>query len=215
MKAPVRAKPLRQTTPLKVNTDQRKLDEVYVRFLGRGGDTLLSEETKWLAVTSKSFDHGRRGFNDRLAFFGKRILELQCSLGLLSVSSASSFLKGRDKDPHGREPFRHPAIESVECLLGGAHEWYTHHKQLSNLATQYGLPEVVRWYPKDAERLQASGADLVYSQALLAIIGALALEQGGAVANRIAKERVLVPLGLKRDWKLKAEITEPASSQTS
>jgi large subunit ribosomal protein L15 len=184
MKAPVRAKPLRQTTPLKVNTDQRKLDEVYVRFLGRGGDTLLSEETKWLAVTSKSFDHGRRGFNDRLAFFGesppkmhfsgkkgifpgcglvayrwktgKRILELQCSLGLLSVSSASSFLKGRDKDPHGREPFRHPAIESAECLLGGAHEWYTHHKQLSNLATQYGLPEVVRWYPKDVSLRQTT-----------------------------------------------------------
>ena len=32
---------------------------------------MLSEETKWLAVTHKSFDHGRRGFNDRLAFLGK------------------------------------------------------------------------------------------------------------------------------------------------
>lgn len=69
MKAPVRTRPTRPT--LKINTDQRKLDDVYVKFLGRGGDTLLSEETKWLAVTSKSFDHGRRGFNDRLAFFGE------------------------------------------------------------------------------------------------------------------------------------------------
>jgi hypothetical protein len=44
---------------------------MYLSFLGQNGDKLLSEETKWLAVTSKSFDHGRRGFNDRLAFFGQ------------------------------------------------------------------------------------------------------------------------------------------------
>lgn len=69
LKAPVRMKPLR-TAVLKVNTDPRKLDDVYIKVLGRGGDKMLSEETKWLAVTSKSFDAGRRGFNDRLAFFG-------------------------------------------------------------------------------------------------------------------------------------------------
>ena len=31
---------------------------------------MLTDEVKWLAVTHKSFDHGRRGYNDRLAFFG-------------------------------------------------------------------------------------------------------------------------------------------------
>lgn len=127
---------------------------------------MLSEETKWLAVTNKSFDAGRRGFNDRLAFFGmgsysrggrtanklsagKRVLELQCSLGLISVADTSHYHKAEYEDPHGREPFRHPAIESVECLLGSAHHWFTSHKQLANLAEQYGLPEVVRWHPRD------------------------------------------------------------------
>jgi len=38
---------------------------------------------------------------------------------------------------------------------------------------------------------------LVYAQAVFAIIGALALEAGGATANKIAKERILFPLGLK------------------
>jgi large subunit ribosomal protein L15 len=56
---------------IKVNSDPKKLDQVYVRFLGPGGDQMLKEETKWLAVTHKSFDHARRGFNDRLAFLGK------------------------------------------------------------------------------------------------------------------------------------------------
>lgn len=71
MKAPYRASPPKeQVRVLVCNSDPQKLDEVYVRFLGRGGDKLLSDESKWLAVTAKSFDHGRRGFNDRLAFFG-------------------------------------------------------------------------------------------------------------------------------------------------
>jgi len=44
------------------------------------------------------------------------------------------------------------------------------------------------------DSLLASGADMVYAQAVFAIVGALALEQGGAVANRVAKERILLPL---------------------
>ena len=53
------------------NSDPAKLDRFYNKFLGRGGDIVLTEEAKWLAITHKSFDQGRRGFNDRLAFFGK------------------------------------------------------------------------------------------------------------------------------------------------
>ena len=53
-----------------VNEDPAKLDKAIVRLLGRNGDQMLTEEVKWLAVTHKSFDHGRRGFNDRLAYLG-------------------------------------------------------------------------------------------------------------------------------------------------
>ena len=38
---------------------------------------MLTEEVKWLAVTHKSFDHGKRGYNDRLAFLGKILLQLK------------------------------------------------------------------------------------------------------------------------------------------
>ena len=76
MKAPLRSRPAKMDVkPLAINADPRKLDDVYINFLGRGGDKMLSEETKWLAVTNKSFDHGRRGFNDRLAFFGRLSLQ--------------------------------------------------------------------------------------------------------------------------------------------
>ena len=53
-----------------VNEDPKRLDQFYARMLGEDGDKMLSEEVKWLAVTHKSFDQGRRGFNDRLAFVG-------------------------------------------------------------------------------------------------------------------------------------------------
>lgn len=69
MKAPVRARPQRQRA-FAVNGDSEVLDGMYSRFLGRTGPKMLSTETKWLAVTHKSFDHGRRGFNDRLSFLG-------------------------------------------------------------------------------------------------------------------------------------------------
>lgn len=52
------------------NSDPKRLDRFYNNFLGPGGDQILTDEVKWLAVTHKSFDQGRRGFNDRLAFFG-------------------------------------------------------------------------------------------------------------------------------------------------
>lgn len=69
MKAPVRARAERQEK-FEVNGDPAKLDAMYTRFLGKTGPKMLSDETKWLAVTHKSFDHARRGFNDRMAFLG-------------------------------------------------------------------------------------------------------------------------------------------------
>lgn len=63
-----------------VNEDPKRLDQFYVRMLGEDGDKMLSEEVKWLAVTHKSFDQGRRGFNDRLAFVGA------CTINPLGIS---------------------------------------------------------------------------------------------------------------------------------
>ena len=68
--APYRVRPRPQGPEFRVNEDPRRLDEAYARMLGPGGEKVLSDEVKWLAVTHKSFDHGRMGFNDRLAYLG-------------------------------------------------------------------------------------------------------------------------------------------------
>jgi len=70
MIAPIRTRPQPRGNVFKVNEDPRRLDEAYVKMLGNGGEKVLTDEVKWLAITHKSFDHGRRGFNDRLAFLG-------------------------------------------------------------------------------------------------------------------------------------------------
>lgn len=70
MQAPFRIRPAAKGGVFKVNEDPKRLDDAYVRMLGPGGDKALDDEVKWLAVTHKSFDHGRRGFNDRLAYLG-------------------------------------------------------------------------------------------------------------------------------------------------
>lgn len=71
MKAPFNPRIKDPKKAWQANEDPAKLDKMYIKFLGKGGDKILSDEVKWLAITHKSFDQGRRGFNDRLAFFGK------------------------------------------------------------------------------------------------------------------------------------------------
>lgn len=174
MKAPVRARPKKPDwKPFPVNSDPRKLDLVYESFLGRTGPKMLGDETKWLAVTHKSFDHGRRGFNDRLSLLGKtdflharyeintddsvgrQIVELQTSLALLTAADISNQVQ-TNTDPYGRQPFQHPATDHAEVLIGGGKDHFLNHMQLSGLASRYGLPGVVRWQPKDVSFLFSS-----------------------------------------------------------
>lgn len=45
--------------------------------------------------------------------------------------------------------------------------------------------------------LTYSGINVVLGHTIYAIIGAIALDKGGLVANEVTRERVLAPLGLK------------------
>jgi len=69
--------------------------------------------------------------------------------------------------------------------------------RLAKLAQSYGIDKVMRWKPRKSDNLQSSGIDTVLAHTVYSIIGALALQKGGEVAARIARERVLQPLGLK------------------
>lgn len=74
MKAPFSPNIKDPTKKWEVNEDPAKVDAMYRKMFGPGGENVLSDEIRWLAITHKSFDQGRRGFNDRLAFYGASLL---------------------------------------------------------------------------------------------------------------------------------------------
>ncbi|KAL2386687.1 hypothetical protein RJZ90_000546 [Blastomyces dermatitidis] len=157
------------------------------------GDKMLTEEVKWQTVTHKSFDQGRRGFNERLSYLGKQIVHLQASLSLLESSSVSSPQKL--EDPYGRTPFEHPSLQGLDALTEDNKNMRINRTKLAALAEQYKLGEVLRWVPRYRNDLPGSGLEVVLTQAIYAVVGAVALEKGGAVANQVARDSILKPLG--------------------
>ncbi|KAF1830814.1 hypothetical protein BDW02DRAFT_506678 [Decorospora gaudefroyi] len=199
MVAPFRIRPEAKGGVFKVNEDPRRLDEVYVRMLGPGGDKVLGDEVKWLAVTHKSFDHGRRGFNDRLAYLGRRIVELQTSQALINSPQENQWPRDANGKPQndefGRKPYLHPALNGLQGLSDEAEGLVLNRARLAPIAERYGLDKVTRWVPKRADNLKGSGIESVLMTSLYAIVGAVALERGGEVANKIVQDKILAPLG--------------------
>ncbi|KAH7323855.1 ribonuclease-III-like-domain-containing protein [Rhexocercosporidium sp. MPI-PUGE-AT-0058] len=177
------------------NSDPTRLDHFYIKLLGRGGDQVLTDEVKWLAITHKSFDQGRRGFNDRLAFFGRRILNLQTNIALLQSPIATQTQStGHASDD--RLPFAHPSLQGLPNLTNVPISNILTKERLGPLATQMGMREIMRWTPRNVHKMDSSGIDVVLTTSLYAIIGAIALQKGGDVAARVAREKILKPLGI-------------------
>jgi large subunit ribosomal protein L15 len=195
MNVQARPRPLRNNY-FRVNDSPQRLDEAYLNALGRGGDRLLDEEVKWLAVTHKSFDQGRRGFNDRLAYLGKRIVELQTSLAFLSVARPAGIENLADADQFGRMPYRHNALANLPRLSEDAKRDALDKKRVARLAQEWGLDKVTRWKPRRVDNLQSSGLESVLATTVYAIVGAVALQRGGELANAVVRERLMPQLGI-------------------
>jgi large subunit ribosomal protein L15 len=118
---------------------------------------------------------------------------MQTSIALLN-SSRSPLAEAALSDT--REPFHHPLLASLSNLSDRSKSHVLSKNRLAQVGKEYGLQEVLRWKPKKADNLSGSGIELVMAQAMYAIVGAVSLERGGVVADRIVKERILRQLGL-------------------
>lgn len=183
-----------------VNDSPERLDRMYEKLLGPQLARNLPDELKWLAVTHKSFDNGRRGFNTRLAFFGRMILAAETTRTIMSRpatnpqsphESADVVTREALADPYGREPFSHPALDNVDKLTTAQPHHYASPEKLSRLARDVGLAAVVRWKPRMPDNLEGSGITVVMTSTLFAIIGAVALHHGSAAANRVVQDRII------------------------
>lgn len=176
-----------------VNTDPAKLDDALNNLLGNGGERLLPDELKWLAVTHKSFDQGRRGFNDRLAYLGRQIAVTEAMQSILSETAGPLGDQTMERDPFEgrREPFENALLDRVDRLAFQLPDSVFDLKKMQKLAVETGINRVVRWKPRKPENLKVSGIPVVMSGALYAIIGAIALQHGGKVASKIVRERII------------------------
>ncbi|OLN89061.1 54S ribosomal protein L15, mitochondrial [Colletotrichum chlorophyti] len=179
----------------KVNSDPKVLDQMYVQFLGRGGDRLLPDEVKWLAVTHKSFDQGRRGFNDRLAYLGRQAVILETTRSIVTSWAKDGAVVA---DEHGRQPFEHTALASVDNLNVEQPQKIVTKERIEELAVAVGIDKVMRWKPAKPENLAGSGQQIVLNSAVFAIVGAVVLQHGAEVAGRVIRERILKPLSLRQ-----------------
>ncbi|KXJ93443.1 ribonuclease-III-like-domain-containing protein [Microdochium bolleyi] len=177
----------------KVNDDPKRLDRALSSFLGQDGERLLPDELKWLSVTHKSFDQGRRGFNDRLAFLGRQICTFEATQNILTSPAVENAI---EPDPFAsqRAPFQHKDLRSLDNFATRhPNDMFTFEK-LAALAVETGVSEVVRWKPRMPENIQGSGFAVIMSGAVYAIVGAIAMQHGGKVASRIVRERIIKKL---------------------
>ncbi|CCU79081.1 RNase III domain-containing protein [Blumeria hordei DH14] len=195
MKMPYRVRLVDPEKKWECNSDPKRLDHFYIKLLGVGGDKMLPEEVKWLAVTHKSFEQGARGFNDRLAFLGRRLINLQTDLALVS-SEPPEKSSNSMCTPDGRTPFEHPSLVGLPNLVNLPRSDVLTVEKIASLATSMGMRNVVRWHPRLIRDLDASGINAILTTSIYAIFGALALQNGGKVAINLAKARVLKPLGI-------------------
>lgn len=132
-----------------VNEDPAKLDEALNNLLGKGGERLLPDELKWLAVTHKSFDQGRRGFNDRLAYLGRQIAVTEAMQTILTEAPAPMG-DSLEKDPFEgrREPFENAMLERADNLSHQTPDSIFDLAKMQRLAVDTGISEVVRWKPR-------------------------------------------------------------------
>ncbi|RPB08441.1 hypothetical protein P167DRAFT_494100 [Morchella conica CCBAS932] len=191
---------LRGSKPFAINEDPEKLDAVYQSLLG--GNPGISEEIKLQAVTHKSFDHGWQPYNEKLAFFGKLVLQMHTSLHHLatrpeSLGPRKPHTAPTENDANGPvlKPFHHPDYHYLTFVNRKNVQETLSAGKLGHLARVVGLPEVMRWKPADTNDLVRSGQTDVAVECLYAIIGAVALRRGGDVAGRLVRERILSVLG--------------------
>lgn len=196
---------IKKNMPFEVNEDPEKLDAMYYALLG--GNLGLSEEVKWQAVTHKSFDHGWQPYNEKLAFYGKLVLQMHTSLHHLATRpemlGPRKTYEAPDKESTDKEsadapvlkPFNHPDYHYLTFVNRKNVLETLSIVKIGHLARTVGLPEVMRWKPANTDDLAMSGQGEVSAECLYAIIGAVALLKGGDVAGRLVRERVLSVLG--------------------
>jgi large subunit ribosomal protein L15 len=89
------------------------------------------------------------------------------------------------------EPFLHNDYKSLENVTSANIDAIMDAKRLEPLINESGLIEIMRWKPARVTDVIGSGQMAIAIECLFAIVGAVALQKGGDVAARLAREKIL------------------------
>ncbi|EWC47457.1 hypothetical protein DRE_00425 [Drechslerella stenobrocha 248] len=188
--------------PFQVNDSVDVLNEMYIKLLGPGGDGVLTEQVKWQCVTHKSFDHGLQPYNTKLVFYGRRVAYLHASLYMVHrrYTPINPQSGQGDGPPLTIEALSNDPSLLLHSIKKGNPVNRVNYFAINNLidstnmfgiAKTCGLVGCLRWKPRNPANLISSGAPKVSQDAILAIVGAVALQHGGEAARRVMEERIL------------------------
>lgn len=140
-----------------------------------GAEYALSEERMLQTLTHKSFAHGKKPYNERLAILGKQLLRMET--GRAAAQSAAeapqntNSINGHNFDVNER---------AIELLSSSP--------TLSQVCRLANLDKSIFWKPADAGN---AGEATIYSTSMSAIVGAVLLEHGADKAIEFIRARLL------------------------
>lgn len=173
-KAPHR---LKMKPGYKVNEEFGLVRQLYGRLCGK--EDILEESVAWQAITLKSYNHGRSPYNEWLALFGKRFMNVELVEYLMNRDTGSpNALNGKNMDALGS----HIVVSTLTA------------EKITPIARDSGLLRVMRWIPRDPDDLPVSGEGRVALDCLHAIVGAVAMKKGYETAREIVAQRIFPTL---------------------
>ncbi|CCG80954.1 Putative uncharacterized protein [Taphrina deformans PYCC 5710] len=145
----------------------------------------LDDKVAVQVFTHKSHRHGAEGYNEKLAFLGRRVLEVRVSEYLLArPTSSPSAIAGRD----------------VDALVGERIRDVSNADRVGRFALRHEpFAALMRWKARDERDPVASGQVKVASETLLALIGALELQAGALSAKEFVTRTVIPGLRIFED----------------
>lgn len=187
--------------------DPSSIQSTLARIGVPGGASSLPDPLAAQVFTHKSFNHGKSGYNEKLAFLGRRVLELRLSQYLLSrpssgpATAASTSSTSNDERTGAREGGAGVDVDSdgtidgrdVSVLKAGRVGDLTTTERLGHLAmTLPGFTSALRWKPRDETDRLGSGEVVVAGKSLMALVGAIELHAGAAECRSFV-QRVVIP----------------------
>lgn len=162
-------------------------------FLGE--EFYLPDATLLQTLTHKSFAHGKKPYNEKLAILGKEYLKMHTSDYAVSQDKESPLSinnKNFDIVPQAMEILSSSSVTSEVCKISGIANnifWKKRDEVSNSNFHRESVDEALTVFQKLSEK--EAGAPTVYSKTIFALVGAVLLQHGQKKADSFVSQKLL------------------------